>query len=67
MKSNRIITIIFILVVALIIALAAYFINDRAKKSDADPNSLIDNLAVVENMKLGIIGAMRIEIENQRS
>ncbi len=54
MKSNRIITIIFILVVALIIALAAYFINDRAQKSDEDPNSLIDNLAVVENMKLGI-------------
>ena len=54
MKSNRIITIIFILVVALIIALAAYFINNKAKQANSDTNNVEDNLSVVENMKLGI-------------
>ena len=54
MKSNRIITIIFILVVALIIALAAYFINNRSNQVSTDSNNVEDNLAVVENMKLGI-------------
>ena len=42
MKSNRIITIIFILVVALIIALAAYFINNKAKQANSDTNNVED-------------------------
>lgn len=55
MMSNRIFTIIFIIVVVAIIVFATYFIRNKNNEVDSNnSNNNVDEIAVVENMKMGI-------------